>query len=212
MHFLLDPGGEKAFGSELIDPVADRVAVFFVEVDLFGSAVFFLIRIGDGEAVVAVGRDFEDGGAPFLESAFAGFGELGKEGIDFPTVGEIPVDVVCFGTAGEVVFEGRGAAVAGAHGVFVVFQDEDGGDVEETGEVEGFVEDALVDGAVAEEAEDDAFGLLVFESEAEAEGDGSLRSGDGIAAPVPVGRAEDGEVSSFPLITASCFSHEFGDD
>jgi len=106
VHFFLDLGREEALVGELIGPVADGVAVFFVEFDLFGRAVFLVIGVGDGEAVVAVGGDFEDGRAGFLKGALAGFGEFVEEGIHFPTVHEIPVDIIGLGALGEVILEG----------------------------------------------------------------------------------------------------------
>ena len=53
----------------------------------------------------------------------------------------------------EDVGSGEGVLYGGTHAVAVVFAEEDYWKVPEGGQVEGFVELALVDGAIAEEAE-----------------------------------------------------------
>ena len=70
----------------------------------------------------------------------------------------------------------------GAHRHHVVFDDVDDGQLPEAGHVEGFVEGALVHGAVAEEADADLVALAVLDGEGDAGGDGDVAADDGVAA------------------------------
>src|SRR5207248_2824894 len=77
-----------------------------------------------------------------------------------------------------------GALDLGAHRHVVVFADEDGGELPEAGDVEGFVEGALIDGTVSEEGEADAAGLFVPAGEGCAGAEGDLSADDSVAAEV----------------------------
>ena len=94
----------------------------------------------------------------------------------------IPIHVVGLGALAELA--GGGALLGGAHGVAVVLDDEEDGEVPEGGEVVGLVHGALVYGTVAHEGHGGAFFGLILHGVGEAGAEGDLAADDAVAAPV----------------------------
>lgn len=100
--------------------------------------------------------------------------------------------------------------MACAHGVAVVFDDVDDGKAPESGEIEGLVEGALVDGTVPEVAESSALELFEFETVGKTEAEGGLAGDDAVAAPVVFGGFEIVHRTALPFRAAGGFAKEFG--
>lgn len=202
--------GEEAFVDEAFTEEGDGVVVLFVVFDFLGGAVFLGVGVGDAVAVVAVGIDFQKGWFVFLAGTLHGDVGFGADFVDVGAVDDVPFHVVAFGALGEASAEGGGAFLGGSHGVAVVFDDVDDGEFEEGGDVEGFVECALVDGTIAEVAEGAAFEAFVFEAVCEAEAEGGLAGDDAVAAPVVFVGGEEVHGAAFSFGAAGGFAEEFG--
>ena len=98
----------------------------------------------------------------------------------------------------------------GAHAVEVVFAEEYDGEFPDGGEVHGLVELALVDGAVAEEAEHYLIVAAVLDGEGDAGGDAQLTADDGVAAHEVELRAEQMHGPALALAAAGGLAHQFG--
>jgi hypothetical protein len=186
---LLDEGfGENAFGEKRLLEELDGILGIAVFLDLLAGAVG-LVGVGDGVAAVTVGVDLDDGGLVF----FAGEGEeLVHRGADFVNVvaeARAPVHAIGFGAFGETG-TGGGALLRSAHGVAVVLDDEDNGEIPERGEVVGLVDGALVDGTITHERHCGTFEFFVFEGVGETGAEGDLSADDAVAAPVVKRRGE----------------------
>src|SRR5688500_12966883 len=96
----------------------------------------------------------------------------------------VPGHAVSFSTLGEAACVGGGAFLAGAHGVAIVFDDVDHREIPKGGQVEGFVEATLIDGAIAKVAKGGAFETAILETVGQAEAERGLTSDNAVATPV----------------------------
>ena len=104
------------------------------------------------------------------------------------------------------------AREGGAHAVLVVLDDKDDGEAPDGGQVEGLVDGALVDGAVAEEDHRDVARGLVLLREGDAGRGGDLLADEAPAAPEALGDVEDVHGAAEPLDAAGGLAEEFVHD
>src|SRR5689334_14702722 len=107
------------------------------------------IRVGD-----EIRRPFAAAGAIHR------FGHLGDDDVDVISIKRTSRHSIAGSSFGQIFFAGR-ALYLRAHRHAVVFYDVDTRQLPQSGEVERFVEGALVDRAVAKEGESNAAGLFV---------------------------------------------------
>ena len=162
----------------------DRVVAHHL-LDLLLRAV--LAGVGHGVAAVAVGLDLEERRALLLARAVD---RLGR-GPRAPSSSVHPVHVAAGDAVGAAalveVLHRRGAVERGAHAVAVVLDDVDDRQLPERGDVQGLVEGALVDGAVAEEAEHHLLGLAQADRVAHARRHRQVAAHDAVPAEVAGG-------------------------
>ena len=153
---------------------------------LFLGAVELLVALGVAE--VAVGDQLEQDGALAGAGVLDGAGGGAVDGEQVHAVDAFAGDAVGDGAVGD-----GGGAVAlldrHRHAVLVVFADKDDGQLPDGGHVEAFVEIALVGGAVAKEAHDDAAVGEEMVGEAGADGERNAAGDDAVGA-----EAAEGEV------------------
>ena len=202
----MDRIGEDSFFGELAAEDREGIVVFLVILNFLGGAVFRGIGVCDRVAVVAVGFDLEDGGLVLLARTLHGDMRFRPDFVDVGAVDHVPLDVVGLRTLGEAAAVGRRALLRGAHRVSVVFDDVDDGDFEKGGNVEGFVECALVDGSIAEIGEAAAFLAEIFHAVCETESQGCLSGNDAVATPVILIGSEEVHRSAFTFGAASLLS------
>lgn len=189
----------------------DRVARLAVVLDFLLGAVLLVVGVGNGVALVAVGVDFENGWAGLVVGAFDGLVHAVANGVDGFSANGVPIHVVAFGASCEAAFgEGAGALLGSPHAVAVVLDDVDDRQVPKGGEVEGFVEGALIDGSVSEETHAAAFDVLVFKSVGEACSERGLAANDSVASPVVLVGREVVHGTAFSLGAAGRLALEFG--
>ncbi len=145
-----------------------------------------------------------------LIGALEGFGGAGADFINVVSKAAIPFHVVTFGAFGKAFTEGGGAFEAGAHGVAVVFDDIDHGQIPEGGEVKRFMEGTLVDSTVSHVAEGGTLDAFVFESESETRTQGCLAADDAVASPEVFIGGEVVHGASFAFGAAGGFAEELG--
>ena len=200
---------EQALTGEGGAEEGDRVAVVLVGLDLGLGAVFLGVGVGDGVSTIAIRAHFQQGGALALAGAVHGLPGAGADLVHGVAVDDGPVHAVAVGAAGERL-AGGGAFLARAHGVLVVLDDEDDRHVPEGGEVERFVDGALVGGAVAHVAKAAALEPLVFEGVGESEAQWGLAADDAVAAPEMFRRGEEVHGAALALGAAGEFALQLG--
>lgn len=201
--------GEDLFFEENLLPDVDRILTFLIVANFFFRAIPLVIGICDGVAVVAVGKDLEDRGAAFVVGPLDSGVCFGAYLVEIFPVNGIPFDFVALCAGGEsLVGEDAGAHLAGAHGIPVIFNNVDYGDVPEAGEVEGFVKDPLIDCSIAEVADGTAAQALVFEGVGESQTEGGLARDNAVAAPVALVRRKVVHGATFSLGAARKFAKE----
>ncbi len=187
----------------------DGILGAFVVFDFFFLAVSG-VGVGDGVAAVAVGADFENAGFALFVGELEGVGDGFADGEHVVTVfDDGPVHAVTFCALGEAR-AGGGAGLARAHGVAVVFDDEDAGQIPEGGEIVGFVHGALVDGSVTHEREAGAFAAVVFQREREAGAEWDLAADDAVATPEITRRVKVVHGAALAFGAAGVFAVVFG--
>ena len=133
--------------------------------DLFLRAV--LARVGHRVAAVAVGLGLDQRRPLLLARAVDGLAQRVAHGQQVHAVDVAAGDAVGGAALVEVLDRGR-AVEGGAHAVAVVLDDVDDRQVPQRAHVQRLVEGALVDGAVAEEAEHDLVGAAQADAVAHA--------------------------------------------
>ena len=98
------------------------------------------------------------------------------------------------------------------HPVEVVLAEEDDGEVPDGGQVHGLVELALVDGAVAKEAQDDLIIAAILDGEGDAGGDAQLAADDGVAAHEIQFVAEQVHGAALAIAAPGGLAHQLGHD
>ena len=161
-------------------------------------------------AEVAVGKDLEDGRLGFLVGALERDGRLGADFVDVVAVDDVPGHVVAFGALREAARVGGRAFLGSAHRVAVVLDDEDDREVPEGGQVVGFMDRALVDGAVTHVDEAATLQSHVFDGVGEAGAEGGLAPDDAVAAPVVLIRGEVVHRAALTLGAAGDAAGQFG--
>src|SRR5882672_5120496 len=202
---LARPASREQTRPDLLDRIALSADLF----DLLAGAVF--CRIRHGVTAVAVGHHLQNDGTVAVTAPFHGPFTSRPDGAHVHAVDLLARDIEGQAAPGKIDL-GGGAGHGRAHGVAVVLDDVDHGELPQLRHVEAFVHLALVGRAVAEIGQTYTAVLAVAIGKGDAGAERDLGCDDAMAAVEIFLDAEHVHRAAFPLGVAAASAGQFSHD